>query len=949
MSRAMVIAGMIRLALKRLRSRLGLTVLSLLGIILAVGMVTSIPIFTQAVSFVVLRSELDKLGQLAGRPPFAVRFYFLASANQPLSLASVSDMEERISRTLSTKVGLPIKQSITTVETLPLTLRSAPGSQLYTDKTNAGLGQVTIDAISSIGQHIAVYEGEPFGEATKGERIGVWVNGALKDKMGLQANEEYDLVPQGAGEVIPVYIAGFWRANDSLESYWYQNPDTAMSKVFLVSPPVFESAVQPRLPEQTGFNTWYYVLDEQALNIDRADASAAGLEKSINSLGAMLPGLTMDYSPLQPVQRYIQRRALLSVLLVGFSLPAIGLLLYFLMLVSTTTVRFQTEETAILASRGAGSRYIVGVSAMETLLLIAAGVPLGVLLGFTLAYAMGYTLSFLNFIDRPPLPVSLTGVDKRMLAISVLMLLAARLIPAWRNSRASIVGVMRERSRQISGSKLSWLAVDVALVVVSLYAYQHLRERGTLGIIGWEPSGDPFRDPLLLLAPTLFIFTICLVLTHLFPVLLRPLDALGGHLPSFPGYMGLRQLQRQSEQYTSALFLVLVCLSLGAFYSSLALSLDQWLTAHIYYQVGADYTFKQGIRIVPGEGPGVKASGTQGAIDSSWLLPASDYANTSGVLAATRVGIYDATASQPKLNTGRFIGVDRLEFPNVAFFRPDFAAAPLGELMNRLGMYPNGILVSQLFLQANNLVEGQRLDLAIKTDTAVQKVGFIIVGTFRNFPTVYPKQGEAFVGNLDYLFQQIGGVARHSIWLRTAPSADTAAVGSSIQGMGVEVESQTDTRFIIVQDQDRVERIGLFGVLSIGFLSGTILSGVGLLVYTYASLQGRLGQLSVLRAIGSQVSDVLMMVGIEYLGVIAYGVVAGIAAGIISSYLFVPFFQFSSDPATALPPFLLQIAWGKTAAIAIVFAVTLVLSQLIVLYNLTRKEFFQMLRMGQHQ
>lgn len=945
----MVIAGMIRLALKRLRSRLGLTVLSLLGVILAVGMVTSIPIFTQAVSFIVLRSELEELGQLASRPPFAVRFYFIASAKQPLSLASVSDMEARISRMLSTKVGLPIKQSITTVETLPLTMRSAPGSQLYIDKTNAGLEQVTIDVVSSIGQHIAVYEGEPFGEATRGERIGVWVCKTLKDKMGLQVNEEYDLVPQGAGELIPVYIAGFWRATDSHEPYWYQDPDTAMSKVFLVSRPVFESAVQPRLAEQSGFNSWYFILDEQALGIDRADASAAGLEKSINALGAMLPGLTMDYSPLQPVQRYIQRRALLSVLLVVFSLPAMGLLLYFLLLVSTTIVRFQTEEMAILASRGAGSRYIVGVSAMETLLLIAAGVPLGALLGYTLAYAMGYTLSFLDFINRPPLPVSLTGVDGRMLAVSVLMLLAARLIPAWQTSRASIVGALRERSRQISSGALSRLALDVPLVVISLYAYQHLKERGTLGIIGWEPSGDPFRDPLLLLAPSLFIFTTCLVLAHLFPVLLRPLDALGGHLPSFPGYMGLRQLLRQSEQYTSALFLVLVCLSLGAFYSSLALSLDRWLTAHIYYQVGADYTFKQGIRIVPGESPGVNRRGAQGEIYGSWLLPATDYLDMPGVLAATRVGAFDATASQARQNKGRFIGVDRLDFPKVAFFRPDFATAPLGELMNRLGMYPNGILVSQSFLQTNNLTEGQRLDLEIKTDTALQKVGFVIVGVFRYFPTMYPKQGEAFVGNLDYLFQQIGGVARHSIWLQTALTADTPAIQRRVQDMGVEVESQADTRFNIVQDEDRVERIGLFGVLSIGFLSGTILSGVGLLVYTYASLQGRLGQLSVLRAIGSQLSDVLMMVGIEYLGVIAYGVVAGVAAGITSSYLFVPFFQFSSDPDTALPPFLLQVAWGKTFLIAIVFAVALVLSQLIILHNLTRKEFFQMLRMGQHQ
>jgi len=944
----MIIVGMVNLALKRLRSRLGLTVLSLLGVILAVGLVTSIPIFTQAVSYLVLRGELQTLSRLAGRPPFAVRFYFLASPSQPLSLATADRLQETISRLLIEKVGLPIKQAVTTIETAPLTMRATPDNRHF-PKNADNLRQVTLDVISSVDRHIVVEEGEPFGETWKNGRLGVWVQQALADAMGLQVGEEYDLAPQGQGPAISIYIAGFWQAHDAHESYWYNNPETSMSEVLLVPRSLFESAVQPLLAEQTGFDSWYFVLDEQSLAMTRVDASADGLQKTINALGSILPGLKMDYSPLDPLHRYTQRRATLSALLVGFSLPAMGLLLYFLALLSSTTVLFRREETAILASRGAGSGYILGVFGIETLLLVAVGVPLGMALGGSLAFLMGYTLSFLDFIARPPLPISLTAVDGRLLTAAILMLLAARLVPAWRASQTSIVGALRERSRQVTGSFTSRLAVDIPLIVVSLYAYLHLKQRGTLGIIGWEPSGDPFKDPLLLLAPSLFIFTACLVLAHLFPLFLRPLDALGGRLPYFPGYMGLRHLMRQSEQYTSALFLVLVCMSLGAFYSSLALSLDQWLQDRIYYRVGADYVFKQGVKVAPSGGPGASGGSAQSETEGGWLLPAGAYLEIPGVVAATRVGDFDATALQPRQNRGRFLGIDRLDFPTVAFFRPDFANDSLGELMNRLGMYPNGILVSQQFLKTNNLQTGQRLDLDINTGTATQKVGFVIVGTFNYFPTMYPQKGDVFVGNLDYLFDQFGGAFRHSIWLRIEPSADVAAIRRQIQDMGIEITNEADARLDIVQDQDRVERIGLFGVLSIGFLAGTVLSGVGLLVYIYASLQGRLGQFSVLRAIGSQLADILTMVAIEYAGVMSYGVLTGVTIGVLSSYLFVPFFQFSSDPGTALPPFLLQIAWGKTAAIAITFAVVLVLSQLIILYRLTRREFFQMLRMGQHQ
>ena len=42
---------------------------------LVVAMVGCIPIFTQAVTFLVLRDELDAQARSAQRPPFAVRFY----------------------------------------------------------------------------------------------------------------------------------------------------------------------------------------------------------------------------------------------------------------------------------------------------------------------------------------------------------------------------------------------------------------------------------------------------------------------------------------------------------------------------------------------------------------------------------------------------------------------------------------------------------------------------------------------------------------------------------------------------------------------------------------------------------------------------------------------------------------------------------------------------------
>ena len=52
------------------------------------------------------------------------------------------------------------------------------------------------------------------------------------------------------------------------------------------------------------------------------------------------------------------------------------------------------------------------------------------------------------------------------------------------------------------------------------------------------------------------------------------------------------------------------------------------------------------------------------------------------------------------------MGVDRVDFPKVAFWRPDFASAPLGALMNSLAIASDGVLVEGRKLRESGLARG---------------------------------------------------------------------------------------------------------------------------------------------------------------------------------------------------------------------------------------------------
>lgn len=937
------LAGMVGLALHRLRSRLALTLLSLLGVVLAVGLASSVPVFAQAVSFLVLRAELSDLSARMNRPALLMRMYYDTRIH-PFTLADARTMEDLFARTIEEKLGVAPEQRIMLLESPLVFLRSAADGPQYqpTDEKLVFRG-FSLTVLGGVDQAMRIIEGQSFAEASAG-RVPVWPHIDLCNAIGLQVGEPYDFYPLGADQPIPAYIAGVWKENSLNSAYW-RSVSVSRAGLFLVRAEDYAAVIQPHFAAGTGFSAWYFQIDDARLTLDHINAFADGLEILPVVVDNMLPTTKIDVSPGETIGKYVVRRDSLNDLLINFGLPAMGLLFYFLMLLSTVIVQFQREETSIMAGRGGGAGFLVGLATLETLIIIVIGTPLGLACGWLMVRLMGQTQGFLSFVDRPDFPASLNGINMRLLALALLVLMAARVAPTLGAAQRSVVAHLRERGRQATTSVAIRLAIDIPLMTLTVYAFRQLRMQDTPTLIRVDRTAEFLQDPLLLLAPLLCVFTGALVLSHLFPLVMRPLDALSRRLPWVSLYVGVRRLYGQSGQYTNALFLVIVCLSLGAFYSSMALSVDQWMHDRQYYAVGADFTFKQGVeQLASPEGRPAQSAG-------AWVLPISDYLELPGVQHATRVGNFGARVSLPRSPSlrVRFMGIDRLSFPDAAFYRSDFASAPLGDLMNRLGRVRNGVLISKRALEQYNVLEGQKLTVEVTVDTASQPIDFVVVGVYDLFPTVYSRSAETLIGNLDYLFEQTGDPSLYTIWLKTAPDLSGEELKKSIEKMGVLPLETYDTRDLLQKDSERSERIGIFGVLTVGFVAGSVLSWLGLLVYTSAAMQGRMQQIGVLKAIGVQTRQTLLMEGVEYSGVILYGVLGGIISGVIASYLFVPFFQFNVTAATAVPPFLPLIDWGRIGWFAVIFAGALLLSEIAILYQSTRRDIFQALRMGQRE
>ncbi len=961
----MILPDLLRLTIRRLWSRPILTLLALLGVVLAVGLLSSSAFFTQAVDRVLLLEELNKLAKTTGRHPFATRVYVFPTGRQPLSLAQAELMGKDVAGALAGEIGLPVARLGLSVESIGLMLLPSEDDLRY--NPNKILNQVTLNYIGEVADKLTLVSGDHFptdaeSEATAAQAAGlstvldVWMHTRVAQEMGVQAGEKYRITVNLSKLPHIVRVRGLWQAKEPTDPFWFNNPDQNLKTALLISRLDYIRFAEPMMASKAGAVYWPITLDDGALNPANARQYAAGYERGMSIIRQFLPDARLDLSALDPLEKFVLRQSTLTTTLLSFNVPALCFLLAFLVLIALIVADWQRRETAVLVSRGMSTSSVLGLLTLEEGLLYLLGVPLGIGFGMWLAGAMGNTLSFLAFIARDPLPISLQGLDLRLVSFALVFAFSARLIPTLQAARQSVVTEERSRIRPLRPPWFQRVYLDFLLILPTWYTYRQLELRGSLGALVTDKPEELFQDPLLILLPALIVFCAALLAMRLFFLLMRLFDLIARRVRWVPLHLSLRQLSRAGQYAITPLLLIVVALALGIYTIALAASLDQWLIDRIYYRVGSDLSF-----LPMPLGSNSSESSSDEPVDMSWVPTNTEFSELAGVKSAGRVGRYPLRLPGQGDDEvrGHFLGVDRADFATIAWFRRDFADQSLGALMNLLALDGANVLVPQLYLDLTKRRLGETISLQVTLDDLVVTEEFKIVGAYHYFPTVY-EDDPTIIGNLDQLFLLAGLDFPYNVWIQTDESAQVVPV--SLQDaptrsellrkvedeMGLDAGQPRDAHMLVAQEQAKFERVGIYGTLSVGFLAATGMAVLALLIYSYASLQERLYQFGVLRAIGLRKRQVLSQVVIEYGILILFGALAGWWIGVQTVQLFAPFFRITGVSEIALPPLLPVIPQNQIMMLVTFFAVTMIAVETLVIASALAGRLFNVLRMG-HQ
>jgi putative ABC transport system permease protein len=334
---------------------------------------------------------------------------------------------------------------------------------------------------------------------------------------------------------------------------------------------------------------------------------------------------------------------------------------------------------------------------------------------------------------------------------------------------------------------------------------------------------------------------------------------------------------------------------------------------------------------------------------SDWYFTQKQHLTIRGIENATRVGRYRGTVVAGRERLASWVmGVDRMELPQVAYFRDDFASASLGELMNSLGANPAGVLVPASVADEMGWKTGDYLLISVLGRDFDHERDFEIVGIYDHFPTVYPDEPPTFIVNLEYIFGNPDAVDQFAIWLNlTEGTAIRPLVGEIENRTGMLVSVKGNAFAEIREGQELVERVGLFGVLNVGFLTAALMAAIGFVLYSYASLRRRSIELGILQAIGLSIRQLVGYLVSEQLLLMGLAILGGAVVGLMTSHLFVPFLQTSASPGTPVPPFQVFIGWTEAAWLAVGYGAILCLTMTGTIAYLARLKVFQTVKLGE--
>lgn len=960
-----------RLAFKRLARGKALLLSVLLGMLVAVVLVCTVPLYNALVANIQLQREITADGPVGRNVEVHLQ-------TQPIDAKLRAATDPRV-RALGQRYLAAITTPAPSYYVVSDTLLALQAGGVAYDPAQLSTFQMAMEAFdfTTAQSHMTFTAG---GLPRSGAGVTppeILVTQQMATQLRLKVGDAITATHSGDHTVLlTMKIAGIWKPTDPNDPYWngLSFVATGTSERGAIYPllTTYDSffASLPRFHDFSMSQRWVYFVRPERISTDNMRAVLDNLGSFRAHLNGDLLGangvtdVAASGNLGQTIGDVLRQQDLLALPLYVVAAQIVGLALLFVTAMAGLLIEGQGQDIATLKSRGMSGTQILGVYLTQGTILGVFAALAGPFLAAALSLALVRRFlptgaatvaggSYLANIASPrgALVPALAGAALGVGAIALAALNAARL---------DVLAFRREQGRPTRQPLWRRYYLDLALALLCGIGYFEL---GQFGGTGTRLQVGEGANPLLLASPALLLLAGALIVLRLVPLAAALGERLASRGRGATSVLAFAQIERNPGQYSRMTLLLVLAVGLGLFALTFDASLTRNVSDRVAYSVGADLRTTQ-----TSPEAGVLAGRVQ-----------AQYAQLPGVLAVTPVYRTQAstTLDQGDENLEMLV-VDPVAFPAIAgpvSWRSDDTSQPFGTLMAQMHAHARGAnagtsgapiwaIISQTNADQLHLHTGDRFTLLLGDAGDSGGTSFVVGAIAPSFPTLYPtfKPGGFLVVAQEDFYTVVhrdapttaSTIGPNEYWLRTTSSpADHTALMNALATRhdALDLGSYSSFADALAAEQANPVGAGMRGLLLVGALTAALLAVLGSIVQAVAATRQRTTQFAILRTIGMRNRQIAALLLGEQVVIYLFGLLGGTALGLILASATLPFLQFSDttvDPARlGVPPYQLVFTPNGMAVFYAALVVALVVALAIAARSAARIGLGKTLRLGE--
>lgn len=940
----------------------------LFGLVLSVALVSSMPIYTEAILQRMLVKELENYQVTSGSYPLTYRTGLFLTGETPKENGDSARNVDQFMESMGSRFDLPIRAYVKErgTDTFSFTPKD-------TERMDASVKRnVDIVALSDFEEHVKLVDGVmPAKEPVNGVFEVLVVESALT-QLKMVLGNEFVIEDERVKNPITVKPVGVINPKDEHDLFW-NTPLESYGRSFIMNYETFEKYITAGndITLRAGF--WYFALEYSRMDMGSIESFIRTHQRIETYITNTFASQAIKAPALGVISKYMDRQEQLRVMLWSLNVPVMIMLGFYLFMVSNLIVERQKTEIAVLRSRGASRMQILLSYVIEGVMLGAVAFAIGPYAGMALTNMLGASNGFLEFVQRSALIVTINSTAYKYALYAVGFSLIMTLIPAFLATRTSIVGHKQQMARMSKMSFTHKYFIDILLLGVSLYGLQSFKRRmSDLQSLGLD-SANFKVDPLLFLVPALFTLGLGLLLLRVYPLFIRLVYWLGRKVWPPSLYSTLIQVGRSSNQYNFLMVFLMITLATGLFSASAARTMNSNTLEKVKYKNGTDIILNvkwENDAPPPMMGGGEEAEEETEEVAAVPIItgpkriqytepPFQVFSDLPGVASAAKVFVKDDAVAQLGKTSSKIklMGVDTDEFGRTAYMKDRLLDNHFYDYLNLISTEPSAVLVSRTMADEMGVKEGDSVNIGWNN---VSYKPFTIYGIIDYWPTFNPNpqqptSGNAkkpelpkvVVGHLSYIQSAIA-LEPYQVWidLKDEPTAKQM-FNEALNAKEIPIESFIDTGYELTLAKNDPFQMAINGVMTLGFLISVVISFFGFLLYWVLSLNGRVLQYGILRAMGISFMQLIGMLVTEQVLTSGAAFLIGAGIGNVTSLLFVPLFQLSFNSTTQVPPFQVMFDSTDSTRLYIIVTCMITIGLGILGYLLSRIKIHQAVKLGE--